>query len=503
MEHLLPLALKQIKGYGNIRVNQLLYLPDEWPANEASVHHWIHDRISQHKLKLRVPSKDELINAMDIAYKIIDDSHQAGITMITTLDDKFPKQLRSIPNAPVVLFYKGNYGCIELDRSIALVGTREPTEHGRKIAKRLGYVLGREKFTVVSGLAIGCDQLAHEGCLEAGASTVAVMPSGLDIITPASNTKLAEIILKNNGCLISEYPIGKQPARNAFVERDRLQSGLSRAVLVVETDIEGGTMHTVSFAEKQGRILACYQHPEKLQSEPKTRGNQLLIGEKRAYPIKDDASLKEFMATALNYKYDANHSGNDSILLYEYVDQLTLDIFSPPNRPGKGIIFDLDLTLIDTSKALELRSKRQWKEVYKLIPEFSVYDGVLELIDLLKSSRLPICIVTSGQAKYCQKVLEYWNIDITQRVCYHDTNKHKPHPEPINEAVKMISGEPQNVLSIGDEPKDILASKEAGVISIGAMWGTLDKQKLVDSKPDHLFYKVSELKEFIVDYYGL
>ena len=136
---------------------------------------------------------------------------------------------------------------------------------------------------------------AHEGCLEAQGIGVAVLAHGLDMVYPAANRGLAERLLDRGGCLASEYPVGTTPVRSAFAERDRIQSGLSDGVLVIETDVRGGTMHTVRFARDQGRALACIEHPQRYRSEDETRGNRKLIEEGSARPIPDGDSLTDFL----------------------------------------------------------------------------------------------------------------------------------------------------------------------------------------------------------------
>jgi DNA processing protein len=128
---------------------------------------------------------------------------------------------------------------------------------------------------VVSGLAFGCDAAAHRGCLDQGGYTAAVLPSGLDEIYPPQNRDLAARIAET-GCLLSEYPPGIRPARYRFVERDRLQSGLSDLVIVVESEIHGGAMHTAQFARRQGRRLLVFS-PDRLIGGELASGNQHLL----------------------------------------------------------------------------------------------------------------------------------------------------------------------------------------------------------------------------------
>ena len=247
-------------------------------------------RVNIETKRVKMPSNEELQQAIDDANLIIEKSRKENIKVVSFLDTLFPNMLRSIKDAPVLLFYKGNIECANR-RSVAIIGTRTPTEYGIKIARQLGFILGRDEYTVISGLAIGCDMYGHKGCVQAKGESIAVLAGGLDKVYPVSNRELAEEILDNRGCLISEYSTGTKPFPSFYVERDRLQSGLSDGVIVIETDVKGGTMHTVGYSLEEKRVLSCLQHPENMLAEKKTRGNQKLIHEGKAIPIKDTNDL--------------------------------------------------------------------------------------------------------------------------------------------------------------------------------------------------------------------
>jgi len=247
---------------------------------------------------MRVPSIDDLELGCSAAMRVMEDAESQGVKILTSDDSRFPAQLRSIPDPPVVLYVKGELGSLA-HPAIAVVGTREPTVFGAAAAERLGANLGAKGFVVVSGLALGCDTAAHTGCLQSHGVTVAVVAHGPDYIYPAKNRTLAQTIVDSGGALVSEYAPGVRPRPSFFVERDRLQSALSLAVIIVETDVEGGTMHTAGFAVKQKRRLACLVHPPKFASAEKARGNQKLINEAGAFPLKEKEDLDTFMALLL------------------------------------------------------------------------------------------------------------------------------------------------------------------------------------------------------------
>lgn len=243
--------------------------------------------------KISIPSIQELENTYDKYKTIVDRSQELGIRIISHLDRDFPVKFRKISDPPAMVYTKGNIDCLN-EKSIAVIGTREPTEYGAKIAEQLGFVLGRDGYTVVSGLAYGCDRFGHEGCLRAGGKTAAVMAGGLDKIYPAKHRELAAEIVEEGGCLISEYPINSRVYQNYFIERDRLQSGLSEGIIVVETDVKGGTWHTIHYAEEYSRRIGCYKHPEKFLSERKTQGNQKLLKERGTLGIANNEDLSEY-----------------------------------------------------------------------------------------------------------------------------------------------------------------------------------------------------------------
>lgn len=220
-----------------------------------------------------------------------------GVHAISFHDEEYPARLRKISDPPALLFVKGNVQGLHASRALAVVGTRRPTPNGEELALRSGRIAVESGYAIISGLALGCDTLAHEGCLEAGGIGVAVLAHGLDRVYPAANRDLADRLLDTGGCLTSEYPVGMTPTRSAFAQRNRIQSGLSDGVLVIETDVRGGTMHTVRFALEQKRALACIllDHLERFHSDVTTWGNRKLVEQRDAQPIGNRTALIEFL----------------------------------------------------------------------------------------------------------------------------------------------------------------------------------------------------------------
>jgi len=175
-----------------------------------------------------------------------------GIHLITPLDPDYPEMLRTIYDPPLVLYVQGKI--MPRDRhAVAIVGTRHPTPYGTAVAERLAYQLAQAGWTIVSGLAEGIDTAAHRGALKAGGRTLAVIGSALDQLYPASNQNLAREIVAAQGAVLSEFPLGRVPDRTTFAIRNRIVSGLSQGVVVVEAGFKSGALITVDQALEQGR----------------------------------------------------------------------------------------------------------------------------------------------------------------------------------------------------------------------------------------------------------
>lgn len=284
----LLITLQQVKGIGNktilklakqVSAKDMQELCDLWPT--------LKDR------RLQMVAVEDLYVANRNACRIIEASEAEGIGIISYFEDVFPEILRDCideygkSNPPLVLYYRGNLNALNAP-GIAVIGTREPTATGAKAGQYFSMELARNGFNIVSGLAVGCDTTGHEGALAAGGLTTAFLANGLvwENIYPKENQDLAKRIVENGGLLLSEYPIGHQGGRYNFVERDRLQAGLSYATLVVQTDVTGGTMHAVRATIQAGKPLYAVQfnRQEDLQAQ-KTQGNVKMLNDGSAKPF--------------------------------------------------------------------------------------------------------------------------------------------------------------------------------------------------------------------------
>jgi len=187
-------------------------------------------------------------------------SSERKIVEIPLDSPDYPPLLRQIKNPPKTIYAFGNIKLLQKP-AIAIVGTRQPSEKGEYFAKRVTEFYAKQGFVIVTGLALGVDTIATKTALDLGAPVIGVLPSPVNDIVPKSNTELAEEIVKNGGLLISELPEGTKPKKYHFVQRNRIISGISFAVAVIESGLEGGTMHTVKFARQQRRIILVANLP--------------------------------------------------------------------------------------------------------------------------------------------------------------------------------------------------------------------------------------------------
>lgn len=193
------------------------------------------------------------------------------IEEISINSKEYPEKLKKIYDPPQKLYVLGNKNLLN-QNGVAIVGSRKATPYGKKVAYNLAKELSGNGLIVISGLALGIDSYAHIGAIKGG--TIAVLGSGIDNIYPKANIELAREIIRNNGCIISEYSIGIKPEKLHFPQRNRIISGLSEGVVVVEANKKSGALITAEFALEQGKeVFAVPGDIDKEQSE----GTNILI----------------------------------------------------------------------------------------------------------------------------------------------------------------------------------------------------------------------------------
>ena len=203
-----------------------------------------------------------------------------GIRSVTIMDAEYPHCLRNLPDPPGILFYQGNIDCFHRTGAVAMVGSRAASYTGLKASRKIARELSRNGIMIVSGLAYGIDSECHRGCIEGGSPTIAVMGCGLDQTYPVENEQLKRDILAGGGMIISEYPPGIKPVGHHFPYRNRIISGLSDAVILMEAKIRSGSMTTIGHALRQGKEVYAYPgDPVSSYSE----ANRLLLREGARY----------------------------------------------------------------------------------------------------------------------------------------------------------------------------------------------------------------------------
>jgi DNA processing protein len=521
--------LLQVKGVGRMKLFKLESLITFTPYDDKELSEFLIEKSPI----LKIPQSNiaEILSAFHRGQEILESSKESGITTVSFWDDGYPEQLRDIESAPAVLNILGNVKGLLDAPAVAVIGTREPSEYGKTIGERIGFRLAEKGINVVSGLALGCDTAGHIGALKAGGMTTAVLAHGLDMVYPSANRPLASKILESGGCLVSEYFIKTRAMSNFFVERDRLQAGLSKATIVVETDIKGGTMHTVRDTISFKRILAAFDHPFDKEND-KSRGNKMLIRESGAIKLQTKEDLDEIISlinpSTIPQPDNENKVAIENIEvpalfnLEEYDLLNSLDNTQEKRKKARkkkekkvlphsqqklyremSLIFDLDMTLVDSKLAEPYRKPNQWATAYSHIPNFTMYEGIVKVLKYLEEKKIAYCIVTSSPSTYCQKVCEHWNISSKHLVCYHDTTRRKPYADPILLALNRMKVQADEALSFGDREIDIQASHAAGVKSVACLWGCEDEKSLLESKPTYTLKSPSEIIPLIEKHYKL
>ena len=284
------------------------------------------------------------------------------ITMkINAISPDYPEYLKiiqTIATPPKRLWYIGKLPENRLP-TVAIVGTRKPTAYGREVVEHLSGELAKHGVVVASGLALGIDALAHKAALRAGGKTIAIMPCGLDQIYPRSHRQLALDILAAGGALISEYAPGGQAYPSNFIARNRIVSGISDGVLIVEASLKSGTMHTAGFALDQGRSVMAV--PGNITSSVSVGCNNLVkVG---ARPVTDVTDILQELGLEQPERQTALPIASNP------EEQALLQLMQAGERDGEALqkksglapaLFGQTMTMLEISGKIRARSANQW-----------------------------------------------------------------------------------------------------------------------------------------------
>ena len=277
------LLLQSLKGFGNAAIRTVI-------AETAQYNQYCEDDLykvlaklcESKKIRAQLPTRDEVSFAADNADRIIKLSEALGIQIFSYLDEKFPYKLLSTvsekgkQDVPVLVHCLGNLDVLGKP-SLTVIGTRNPNDAGVKAAEYFSSEFASQGVNIVSGLALGCDSIAHEAALSVNGSTTAILAGGLDSIYPKENRGLAERILCAGGLLISENPVFTQTNKYNLVARDRIQAALGDATLVIQTGVRGGTMHAAKATLSAGKPLFVVDYKD--SAPDVVHGNLLLKGQ--------------------------------------------------------------------------------------------------------------------------------------------------------------------------------------------------------------------------------
>ncbi len=253
MKYWIWLTKVNVKPITKYKLIQKYKLPEKiYKLNKSEL---VKEKLQQDEIKEILKVENRL--NLDKYQKYINENN---IELITINSKYYPKVLKNIYDPPIALYLKGNKNVLNT-YSIAIIGCRKCSLYGEEMAKHISYELAKNNITVVSGLARGIDKFSHIGALAGNGKTIAVLGNGLDKIYPYENSKVANKIIQTNGAIISEYIPGTKPNKENFPQRNRIISGLSNLVVVVEAKKRSGTMITVDFALEQGKDV--YAVPRK------------------------------------------------------------------------------------------------------------------------------------------------------------------------------------------------------------------------------------------------
>jgi DNA processing protein len=296
-------ALNLIEGVGPVRVRQLLEHFGDAPAILRATRSQLLQARNIGEDTAQAISQWEKTIALDAELKRI---AEFGCRIVTQADPEYPELLRQIYDPPIVLYVKGEL--LTKDKnSVALVGSRITTHYGIEVARKLAYQLAYLGVTVISGGARGIDSAAHQGALSAKGRTIAVLGTGINLVTPPENAELFERIAAS-GALVTQFPFNRPPDKQSFPIRNRIVAGMTLGTVVVEANLTSGALITANFAAEYGRQV--FAVPGRIDS-PRSKGSHDLIkkGAKLCEGAEDILSEFEYLFPASNRPRSAADTG--------------------------------------------------------------------------------------------------------------------------------------------------------------------------------------------------
>ncbi|HRE41155.1 MAG TPA: DNA-processing protein DprA [Ignavibacteria bacterium] len=266
--------LNAVKLLGNVRICNIINRIDSIDKLfSLSIKELINiDGISEKIANEILKAQKNLNEINDSLSRLLEICEKGEIKIVTILDDNFPKNLKNIYDTPVYLFYKGSLSQ-EDEKSIGIVGTRNPSEYGNFICSKITSDLVKYNLMIISGMALGIDSVAHKKCIQNGNKTYAVLGCGVDFVYPRGSKKLYDAIIEN-GAVISEYLPGTEPDKINFPKRNRIISGISLGTVIVESGLKGGSLITAEYALDQNREL--FAIPGNITSKESFGTNELI-----------------------------------------------------------------------------------------------------------------------------------------------------------------------------------------------------------------------------------
>jgi DNA processing protein len=456
-------------------------------------------------------SKGSLQTALTEFEKESEIARKIGAQILTYHDPLYPAMLKEqIAVAPPLLYVRGSLKSIS-NTTVAVIGTRHPSPDGLRWSHDFARRIASQGWHVISGLASGIDTAGHEGALESGGYTVAVLGCGVDRVYPPENRRLYDTILANGGAIISEYPFGAPPKSDNLKKRNKITVALSSAVLVGECPSGSGTLIAAAEALDQAKPVFAFSFPDNRES---ARGSQQLIASKDVMALDSATSIDyffkgvdSFRKTAVAVLFDLDGVLVDATRLTR--NALAHAIKRVENREVSDTEVNALVRLSPKTALRQMGSgdldtllevfNEYWTKKYA--KEITSQPQVKLVFDKARKAGMKIGVVTSRNRTHAQlaiatlKIVESVDVLIT----WGDTTQHKPSPEPILLALKRLPSV-EVVLYVGDQVEDIQAAKAANVAAVGALWflDSIDEEALRQAAPDYVVSQPSELSELLM-----